>query len=43
MLGPGFGCVLVANDSEKAELRHAAEHLRSNIVTSRVVAEIFSE
>jgi hypothetical protein len=43
LLGPGFGCVLVANGSDKPELRGVAEHLGSNVMTSRVVAEIFSE
>jgi hypothetical protein len=43
LLGPGFRCVLVANDSDKAELRHASEHLGSNIRTARVVAKIFSK
>jgi hypothetical protein len=35
--------MLVANGSDKAELRGVAEHLGSNVMTSRVVAEIFSE
>ena len=37
---PRFGCVLVANDSDKAELREVSEHMSSNIRTARVVAEI---
>jgi hypothetical protein len=35
--------VLVANSRNKAELPHASEHLRSNIRTARVVAEMLSE
>jgi hypothetical protein len=43
LLGPRFRRVLVANDADKAELRHASEHLGSNIGTAGVVAEIFGE
>jgi hypothetical protein len=39
----GFGCVLVANDSGKAEFRHASQHMGSNIGTTGVVAEVFRE
>ncbi len=35
--------MLVANGSDKAELRHASEHLGCNIRTARVVAEVFGE
>ena len=34
--------MLVANYSGKAELRHASEHLGSNIGTAWMVAEIFN-
>ena len=43
MLGLGFGCVLVANGSNKAEFRHASEHLGRNTRTARVIAEIVGE
>ena len=43
LLGPGLRCVLAANNSDKAEFRHASEHLGCNIRTARVVAEIFGE
>ena len=35
--------MLVANGSDKAEFRHASEHLGRNIRTAWVVAEIFGE
>ena len=35
--------MLVANDSDKAEFRHASEHLGCNIRTARVVADVFGE
>jgi len=35
--------VLVANGSDKTYLRHASEHLGSNIGAIRMVAEIFRE
>ena len=38
-----FGCVLVTNDRDEAELRCVSEHAGSNVGTARVVAEIFSE
>ena len=40
---PRFRRVLVANGSNKAYLRHTSKHLRSNIGTRWVVAEIFDE
>jgi hypothetical protein len=43
LLGAGLRCVLVANGSDKAEFRHASEHLGCNIRTAWVVAEIFGE
>jgi hypothetical protein len=42
-LGLRFGCVLVTNDSDKAEFRHASEHLGRNIRTAWEVAEVFGE
>ena len=35
--------MLVASDSDKAEFRHASEHLGSNIGTAWMVTEILSE
>jgi hypothetical protein len=35
--------MLVANDSDKAQLRHASDHLCSNIGTARMVTKIFNE
>ena len=35
--------MLVANGSDKTYLRHASEHLGSNIGAIRMVAEIFRE
>ena len=43
MLRLVFGCVLVTNDSDKVESRHAAERLGCNIRTAWVVAEVFGE
>jgi hypothetical protein len=43
LLGPGFGCVLVANGSNKAEFQHVLEYLGRNIRTARVFAEIVGE
>jgi hypothetical protein len=43
VLRPRFGCVLIANGSDKVEFRHASEHLACNIRTARVVAEVFGE
>jgi hypothetical protein len=43
LLRPGPRCVLAANDSDKAELRHASQHLGCNIRTAWVVAEVFGE
>jgi hypothetical protein len=43
MLGLGFGCVLVANSSNKAEFQHVPEYLGRNIRTARVIAEIVGE
>ncbi len=35
--------MLIANDSDKVEFRHASEHLACDIRTARVVAEVFGE
>ena len=43
MLGLGFGCVLVANGSNKAEFQHVPKYLGRNIRTARVIAEILGE
>ena len=43
MLGLGFGCVLVANGSNKADFQHVSEYLGRNVRTARVIAEIVGE
>jgi hypothetical protein len=43
LLFSGFGCVLVAHRYDNAELHYATERAGSNVRTSWVVAEIFSE
>jgi hypothetical protein len=40
---PRFRRVLVAHGSNKTYLRHTSKHLRSNIGSPLVVAEIFDE
>lgn len=42
-LGLRFGCVLVANGSNKADFQHVPEYLGRNIRTARVIAEIVGE
>jgi hypothetical protein len=42
-LRPRFGCVVIANGSDKVEFRHASEHLACKIRTARVVAEVLGE
>ena len=39
--GPTLGCVLVANNSNKAYVPHVSQHLGSDIRTARMVAHEF--